>query len=104
MRRGHIWSEQSGAHPASGVGRVDHVIDLELGGHVGGPPVVIGRRDQVVEECLAFGRIGLGLQLGPKPQPDRPSSPMPPSSPVGQATTNSGALKLPAAIAWAPSP
>src|ERR1700691_1502622 len=39
-----------------------------------------------------------------KPRRTAPSRPMPPSSPVGQATVNSGRRKLPPAMACAPSP
>ena len=39
-----------------------------------------------------------------KPRRTAPSSPIPPSSPVGQATVNSGRRKLPPAIACAPRP
>ncbi|KYQ66257.1 hypothetical protein AXH09_28805 [Pseudomonas aeruginosa] len=39
-----------------------------------------------------------------KPSRTAPSRPMAPNSPLGQATVNSGEWKLPAAMAWAPSP
>ena len=39
-----------------------------------------------------------------KPSFTAPSRPMPPNSPVGQATAKTGALKLPPAIAWRAEP
>ena len=65
---------------------------------------LVGGGDRGLEGALALGGILDRLELAPHPSFTAPSSPIAPNSDVGQATVNCGALKLPAAIAWAPSP
>src|ERR1700678_4420506 len=45
--------EQRG-DPAARVGRVDHVVDLAVGGHVDALPALVGGGDELLEDALAL--------------------------------------------------
>jgi hypothetical protein len=66
--------------------------------------MLVGRLDQFVEQVLALGRVGDAASSLLNPSRTAPSRPIPPISPVGQATVNSGAWNEPPAMAIAPSP
>src|SRR5450830_1185480 len=64
---------QAAQQPAAGVGRVDHGIDLQRGGHVHGLAVGVLLVDQALEQGLALGPGGRGLQLFAKTHARRAS-------------------------------
>ena len=87
------------------VGGVDDVVDLEDAGRVERLAPVVGGGHHRLEHPLTLGLVGDGVELAAEARgARRPPGPCPPSSPVGQATQNSGALNEPPAMAWAPRP
>src|SRR3979411_1843311 len=53
--------------PAPRVGRVNHVVDLAVGGHIHALTALIRRRDRRVEHAVALGFIGDRLELATHP-------------------------------------
>src|SRR5207244_4686628 len=56
-RRGRRDGAERGHDPFPGLGRVDDVVDLEVGGVADGLPVLVHARDHPLEERLAGGRV-----------------------------------------------
>ena len=90
---------------APGLGRVDHVVELEQGRGVERLRVLVGVRRPSPRGARARSvSSAIASSSRRKPSLTAPSSPIAPSSAVGQPTVSSGSCMLPAAIAWAPSP
>src|SRR5262245_38306759 len=58
-----LGAEQAGGDPASRIGGIDHLVDLEVGRGAECLAARVGVRHHLVEQGAALGRIGDGLEL-----------------------------------------
>ena len=90
---------------AAGLGRVDHVVELEQRRRVERLGVLFGGGGELADALLALGLVGDRLELlAQRRAAPRPRGPSARGGRVGQATVSSGSCRLPPAIAWAPRP
>ena len=61
--------------PSAGVGRIDHIVDLEVGRGVERLAVLVHAGDHVLEKGLTLGVVVDGLQLAAEPQLHRSFQP-----------------------------
>ena len=96
---------ECGGDPAPGVGRVDHVVELEVRRRVQSLAVLVGaghhRRRRRASRSSSSSMASSSRR---NPRRTAPSRPMPPTSPVGHATVKSGALKRAARHRLRPEP
>src|SRR5690349_1637235 len=63
MARPAFGAKQPGRHPFARIGRVDHLVDLEIGRRAERLAAGIGGRDHLVEQRAALGGIAHRLEL-----------------------------------------
>ena len=95
---------QSLHNPPAGVGRIDHGVNFQIGGHVNGLASFVELGDKELIKFFPFLGIFDSGELFLEACLDGASRPIPPNSPVGQAAVKKDSWNPPLAMAMAPSP